>query len=152
PRSIYALLDRNRLSALYAPVNRDTGTLTADRGSSQKRRRMGSVAVARSQSPDREDFDPNQRPAEDGDLLIPPPSLMGIADPVLTRADREPVAASGTTRRASWQPTPDPLAAAKPKRTDQDESQPAAPDQDAPENRGQAGDSDAHSTGHAREL
>jgi len=152
PRSIYALLDRNRLSVLYAPVNRDTGTLTADRGAGQKPRRMGSVAVARSQSPDHDEHKRDQKAADDGELLIPPPSLMGIADPVLTRTERKPVAASGTTRRASWQATPDPLAARKPKRTDQELSEPAASDGDAPAERNQAEAPGEDSTSQGREL
>jgi hypothetical protein len=139
PRSIYSLLDRNRLEALYAPIKRDSANLIAERGSAGlKPRRNGSVAVARSQSPDREEPDRIRKAVDDGDLLIPAPSLMGISDPVLTRTDRKPVAASGTTRRASWQATPDPLAAAKSKKKDQAET--AAPDSDEPadENRAAA--------------
>ncbi len=151
PRSIYALLDRNRLSALYAPANRDRETLTADRGAGQKTRRMGSVAVARSQSPDRDEPERDQKAAQDGELLIPPPSLMGIADPVSTRTERKPVAASGTTRRASWQPTPDPLAARKPKRTDEDLAEPAASNRDEPAERNQADAPGDDSTSGRRE-
>jgi len=51
---------------------------------------------------------------------------MGIADPVTTRTQRKPVAASGTTRRASWQATRD--KSAKPEKPGQ--SEPSAPDRD----------------------
>jgi hypothetical protein len=54
---------------------------------------------------------------------------------VLTRTERKPVAASGTTRRASWQPTFDPDASRKGKPEEQ--AQPGASDENerAPENR-----------------
>ena len=113
---------------------------------------MGSVAVARSQSPDRDEHERDQKAADDGELLIPPPSLMGIADPVPTRTERKPVAASGTTRRASWQPTPDPLAARKPKRTDQDVAEPAASDADERAGPNQADARGEDSTSGGREA
>ena len=70
--------------------------------------------------------------------MIPAPGLMGIADPtgpVLTRTERKPVAASGTTRRASWRATVDPEAAAKAKRTEQSEPAASGENERAPENR-----------------
>jgi thiol-disulfide isomerase/thioredoxin len=125
PRSIHRILDRNDLAALYAPINRESATMVADRGQAgQKNRRLGPVAVARSQSPDHDEPDRGRTAGDDGDVLIPAPSLMGIpdpTDPVLTRSERKPVAASGTTRRASWQATPDPLAAGKSRRPEQAE-------------------------------
>ena len=115
PRSIYSILDRNKLASLYAPVRGDSGNLLADRRTPSHPRRNTPVSVARSQSPDSEEPDRGRSARDDGDLLIPAPSLMGIADPVINRTERKPVAASGTTRRASWQPTPDPAAKAKKK-------------------------------------
>jgi thiol-disulfide isomerase/thioredoxin len=118
PRSIHSLLNRNRLSALYAPINRDSGNLIADRGpAGRSPRRSSAVDVVRSQSPAGEERDRSREDGDEGDLLIPAPSLLGIADPapVMTRTERKPVAASGTTRRASWQATVDPEAAGKSK-------------------------------------
>ena len=67
---------------------------------------------------------------------------MGIADPGhrLTRTERKPVAASGTTRRASWQATADPR---PPKgRNATEQAEPAASDENerAAENRTRAGE------------
>ena len=42
PRSIYYLLDRNNLMALYAPVSRGSGTLLADGGPAARPRRRSS--------------------------------------------------------------------------------------------------------------
>jgi thiol-disulfide isomerase/thioredoxin len=139
PRSIHSLLNRNRLAALYAPINSDSANLMADRGRAGRAPRRGAaVDVARSQSPDREEPDRSREGGDAGDLLIPAPSLMGIADPtgpVLTRTERKPVAASGTTRRASWQATVDPDASAKPKPKEQAESAASDEYERAPENR-----------------
>jgi thiol-disulfide isomerase/thioredoxin len=136
PRSIHSLLNRNRLAALYAPINGDSASLIADRGlAGRPPRRNSSVAVARSQSPDREEPARNREGSDDGDLLIPAPSLMGIADPVLTRTERKPVAASGTTRRASWQATADPDAAGKAKPKEQAELAASDETERAQENR-----------------
>ena len=121
PRSIYNLLDRNDLMALYAPVRNDSANLVADRGRAEKPRRNGSVSVARSQSPDLEEPARGRGTDENEDLMIPSPSLMGISDPLATRTDRKPIAASGTTRHASWQPTLDTSEAAKAKRKEKAE-------------------------------
>jgi hypothetical protein len=102
PRSIYALLDRNQLTALYAPVRSGEGTLLADGRSSSPRRGMETPPVARSQSPDR-DEQPRVRRAEgDAGLLLPPPRLLGIAEPVSPKAQQLPRAASASTQRVSW--------------------------------------------------
>ena len=55
PRSIYSLLNRNHLAALYAPIKSDSANLLADRGSAEKPRRKASVPVARAQTPDTEE-------------------------------------------------------------------------------------------------
>jgi hypothetical protein len=113
PRSIYRILDKNDLASLYAPVRDNSGTVLADRRTPGQPLRIGPGSVVRSQTPHSDE--PVERPADrdDGDLLVPAPSLMGISDPVTTRTQRKPVAASGTTRRASWQPTRDQSARAE---------------------------------------
>jgi hypothetical protein len=134
PRSIHSLLNRNRLSALYAPINRDTGNLIADRGPvGRSPRRNSAVDVVRSQSPVGEEPDRSREDGDDGDLLIPAPSLMGIADPapVMTRTERKPVAASGTTRRASWQANVDSEARGKTKGEPSDQGRDRSGDQDS---------------------
>ncbi len=139
PRSIYSILNRNQLASLYAPLRGDSANLLADRRPAGQPRRNAPISVARSQSPDSEEPDRGRIADNDGDVLIPPPSLMGISDPVTTRTRRKPVAASGTTRRASWRATPDP--AAKDKGKEQVEAAEADSDgsrfQDRPEQPGE---------------
>jgi hypothetical protein len=107
PQSIYALLDRNNLSELYAPIVRGSGTLVADGSRPATRPRPGLTQVARSQSPDTDE--PVRRPSavEKGDVLLPHYSLLGIKDPV--GSDGESAgprpAASRTTKRVAWHPT-----------------------------------------------
>jgi thiol-disulfide isomerase/thioredoxin len=107
PRSIYAVLDRNNLMALYAPVARGSADLLANGRPSVQPRRNPSVSIARSQSPEDEEPDRRLVDAGDGDVIIPPPSRMGIADPGNDRAETSPRAASGTTKRTAWHPAPD---------------------------------------------
>jgi len=120
PRSIYSLLDRNKLMALYAPTTRGSAGLIADGGPMVPPRRNTPVSVARSQSPDIEDSDRSGGRAGNGggtgDIMIPPPNFLGIADPVNTRVEHSPQVASGTTRRTAWHPTHDALAPAQPPR------------------------------------
>jgi thiol-disulfide isomerase/thioredoxin len=99
PRSIYGLLDRNRLMALYAPVSSGSGTLLADRGKRQQRD-DGPITIARGQSPEPQDSAHAVRP---GEITVPPPALLGIKAPGATRltsADKE-----SSTRRMAWHPT-----------------------------------------------
>ncbi len=108
PRSIYSLLDRNNLMALYAPVSRGSGTLVADRRAGTKPLR-GGVAVARSQSPDHEEPAPRRNRINSEEISVPHPSLLGIAEPATTRVARSAPAASASaevTRRTAWQPHP----------------------------------------------
>jgi len=113
PQSIYTLLDRNNLAALYAPATRGSADLLADGRRGTQPRRNAPVSVARSQSPDNEEPDKSRGRAGNGDVMIPPPSLLGIADPVSTPVERSPQAASRTTRRTAWHPTHDPSAPAQ---------------------------------------
>jgi hypothetical protein len=105
PRSLYSLLDRNKLMALYAPVPRGSGTLVAD-GRSPAGARRTAVPIARSQSPDHEEPDSGRPVADTGDVMIPHPRLLGIAAPIASEGDRAPQAASTTTQRIAWRPTP----------------------------------------------
>jgi thiol-disulfide isomerase/thioredoxin len=108
PRSIYALLDRNKLSDLYAPPSRgsDTGTLAAN---SRRPRLDAPNAVTRSQSPDHEESEPvRRRPAtaSGGEVMIPPPSFVGITEPIPAEPDAAPAlaAAAANKRRTNWAP------------------------------------------------
>lgn len=111
PRSIYSLLDRNKLSALYAPVTSGKGTLVADgRKPSGPRTRPGVTQVARSQSPDTDEPEP-RRPARaaeaaTGNVLVPHYSLLGIEEPVGTDGDTAtpPRPAPSGSRRTAWHP------------------------------------------------
>jgi thiol-disulfide isomerase/thioredoxin len=115
PRSIYYLLDRNNLMALYAPVTRGSGTLVADNRSpspapaapSRPRARPTYTPIARSQSPDAEELDARRGLANPEDVTLPHPSLLGIPDPVATSdAKRAPQTASVPTKRIAWHPIP----------------------------------------------
>ncbi len=109
PRSIYSLLDRNNLMALYAPATRGSGTLLADGRAGSRSRRSAPVSVARSQSPDQDEPDRIQRRRggpEKGEVMIPAPSLLGIADPISPEPGQSAGAASRTTRRTAWHPAP----------------------------------------------
>lgn len=89
PTSIYRILDRNKLMALYAPVSNGNTRLVADNGAERPvragSRRRGldedSRAIARGQSPDRDD----ERLAandEDSDVvMIPSPEMLKIKVP-----------------------------------------------------------------------
>jgi thiol-disulfide isomerase/thioredoxin len=77
PQSIYKILDRNRLAALYDPAARtreEPKRLLADRGTNPARPK--SDGTYRSQSPD------------EGDLNVPPPSRFGIKPPVVAEGER----------------------------------------------------------------
>jgi thiol-disulfide isomerase/thioredoxin len=106
PRSIYHMLDRNNLMALYAPVSRGSGTLMADgrAGAGARRGRTVPVSVARSQSPDHEEPGNSRGRGDDDELTVPHPSLLGIAEPVTRQARSSPQVAARTTKRTAWQP------------------------------------------------
>ena len=104
PHSIYSLLDRNDLSALYAPVSRDNGTLLAGRRRGSEPRPGAPISVARSQSPEEEEPVRKAARADKGDVMIPAPSLVGIADPIPARSDRTVASSTGETRRTNWLP------------------------------------------------
>jgi thiol-disulfide isomerase/thioredoxin len=108
PRSIYSILDRNNLQALYAPASSGSATLVADRRSSEGPRRSAPVSVARSQSPDTDEPEQSRSRSDRGDLTVPQPSLLGIAEPIAGGNESVPRAASVTTRRTAWQPHPIP--------------------------------------------
>ncbi len=130
PRSIYYLLDRNKLTALYAPVTRGSETLVADNRSpaaapspsSPPRARRALTPIARSQSPDAEEPEARRTAVNPEDLTLPHPSFLGIPDPVAASSTK-PAAqtASVPTKRIAWQPipsTPAPAAARSPEPTD----------------------------------
>jgi thiol-disulfide isomerase/thioredoxin len=106
PRSIYHLLDRNNLTALYKPAPRGAGTLLADSGAAAEPRRKAPVAVTRGQSPDHEETDRPRVRADNGEIVVPDPGLLGIPQPVNAQAENSSRAASDTTRRIAWQPRP----------------------------------------------
>jgi thiol-disulfide isomerase/thioredoxin len=116
PRSIYHILDRNNLMALYAPINRgsDSGVQLADDRSpapstpppaapSPRRRRL--TPVARAQSPDSEERNLRRAVVGQGDVTLPHPRLLGITVPA-DADDPAPKAASGATQRIAWHPIP----------------------------------------------
>ncbi|WZO96616.1 thioredoxin domain-containing protein [Isosphaeraceae bacterium EP7] len=69
PRSIYAMLDRNNLMALYAPPGKNNGEMLAQAKPRAVKDQNRLIAHARAQSP------------EAGDITVPPPDLLGIRDP-----------------------------------------------------------------------
>jgi thiol-disulfide isomerase/thioredoxin len=129
PRSIHHLLDRNNLTALYAPADRQGGTLLAGAGKDAARRGAPAkpAAIARAQSPDRDE--PNKV------VTIPPPEMLGIK-PVAAPAD------AGRARVASgrepWRPVPQPASQQVAREADDDRfsalpPDPAPADEPAPE-------------------
>jgi thiol-disulfide isomerase/thioredoxin len=92
PRSIYSLLDRNNLMALYAPVSGGSGTLLASRDERSRGRGKSPITIARAQSPDGA-----------GEVTVPPPELLNIKPPLATRKTSSDSAAA--TRRMAWHPT-----------------------------------------------
>lgn len=102
PNSIYHILDRNNLMALYAPVQNRPERLIADNGrnaSGSPRRSPATTReplIARGQSPSQDD---------PGGVSLPPPEMLGIKRPVLARGGDRPASA----RRGSWivPPSPD---------------------------------------------
>lgn len=118
PRSIYYLLDRNKLTVLYAPVRRAPANVLADRRGSTQARHGAPVSVARSQSPDNEEPARSRRRSSDDEVMIPAPSLLGIADPIAPGGELAPQAASATTRRTAWHPAQTAATAGKAKRTE----------------------------------
>lgn len=102
PQSIYSLLDRNRLTALYAPVTRGSAGLLAD-GRARRRSSEGGV-ILRGQSPDREDSE--RFASARADLTIPEPELLGITPPQPAQRVSQAASGSSSTRRMAWHPTP----------------------------------------------
>ncbi len=95
PTAIYSILDRNNLQYCYAPIRAPSQTLLAsDRAGS--RRRSG-PAIARGQSPDRD---------ESNLVMIPPPELLGIKSPAGNGTVPARTPAAGTSTRSGWHPTP----------------------------------------------
>ena len=112
PRSIYNLLDRNNLMALYAPVRSGSASLmaSASRGERTRGRGDSPITIARAQSPDAHESErPSVRP---GDVTVPDPELLGIKPPLAAR--KVSSGADGSTRRMAWHPThPTPAPVAK---------------------------------------
>ena len=100
PKSIYALLDRNNLMALYAPVRNPSEGLLADNRpelrDTPQQRRVDLASRARGQSDDHDDS---------GDLSLPDPELFHIPMPKVAAASRRQNR-SATTSRNSWHPIP----------------------------------------------
>lgn len=96
PKSIYYMLDRNNLVALYDPTRGKSDTLVAENRSPRRSTRNDAgrqpKLVARGQSP---------RADDPGGVTLPPPGMLGIKPPRLASSD-------GTVpaRRGSWRATP----------------------------------------------
>ena len=102
PRSIYSVLDRNNLMALYAPVRGGSGTLLASRDRSRARG-DSPITIARGQSPDA--HEPERVAVHPGDVTVPEPEIVGIKLPLATRPISASDGGQGTTRRMAWHPT-----------------------------------------------
>ena len=102
PRSIYSLLDRNSLMALYAPVRGGSIALLAGRDRSRARG-DSPITIARGQSPDAHEAD--RVAVHPGDVTVPEPELLGIKPPLATRPNSASGGGEGSTRRMAWHPT-----------------------------------------------
>ena len=99
PESIYKILDRNKLTVLYAPKARevdDPGRMLASRA--PKPRAADSEGTYRGQSP------------TEGDLPMPTPGMLGIKPPVLAATPDRPrgVAVAGTIKPWHAASSPEP--------------------------------------------
>lgn len=109
PNSIYQILDRNKLMALYAPIETSPGgsktLMASNRGRPSPRTVIDQAEVARGQSPDGPVGGITMRPPEDvdGTVSLPPPEMLGIRPPVLASRRNIP-SASPSARRSSWLP------------------------------------------------
>jgi thiol-disulfide isomerase/thioredoxin len=115
PTSIYRILDRNKLMALYAPVSGGNTRLVADSGADRPlragSRRRGldedSRAIARGQSPDRDDERLVDNDEDNNVVMIPSPEMLKIKVPDARngRISRSsPVAVSDSSAHgARWQ-------------------------------------------------
>jgi thiol-disulfide isomerase/thioredoxin len=114
PTSIYQILDRNNLSVCYAPVKSPAQNFLASERPEGRRRTA--PAIARGQSPDRD---------ESNLVTIPPPELLGIKappgeDPIPPR--RVASTAAPAESRGGWRALPAPeLANQRPTRQEQAE-------------------------------
>jgi thiol-disulfide isomerase/thioredoxin len=96
PRSIYSILNRNKLTALYLPANKQGGALLAD--DRPRPRRSSPASIARAQSPDSD---------ESNKVLLPPPELLGIKAPAVAQNQDEDRNPSGKVApKPSWRPIP----------------------------------------------
>ena len=100
PSSIYKMLDRNRLAALYAPERAGDGgaLLAGNRPAPASPSPRQAPSIARAQSPDRD---------ESGDATLPPPEMLGVKPPVL--ADNAPTRVrmtGGDPKTPRWHATP----------------------------------------------
>ncbi len=107
PRSIYKLLDRNNLMALYcagvARVRHAAGRQASCWAATAQGRRSPSPA------PSRQTWKKAiaSRGGSDGEeLVVPHPSRLGIPQPINAQTENSPRPASNTTRRIAWQPRP----------------------------------------------
>jgi hypothetical protein len=98
PQSIYRMLDRNRLMALYDPSAAARDTLVAQNSSgraSATARKPAPAHTLRAQSPD---------PNETRRVTMPTPELLGIKTPaVASTSNGGPP--SATTERSTWHPS-----------------------------------------------
>ncbi len=97
PRSIYQILDRNRLTALYQPVRSGSETLVAD----GQGRLSGPDVVARMQTDDPVEGKKKRGRGAPAAVMIPPPTLLGITDPA-DDDEREPPSSASVARRTAW--------------------------------------------------
>jgi thiol-disulfide isomerase/thioredoxin len=108
PRSIYAMLDRNKLAALYAPVANRPQTLLAGNRTESKPSANGRK-LARAQSPDGD---------EGSALTIPPPELLGIKAPVVAEGKAASVPSLPAQRSGGWVARPGPSSTERAEMTD----------------------------------
>jgi thiol-disulfide isomerase/thioredoxin len=90
PTSIYAMLDRNKMMAFYAPATPRNGPMLAK--NDEPRSPRTPAPITRAQSPDGD---------EGGDLTMPPPEFLGIKRPA-----RVEKVGQSTKRKAWHSPSP----------------------------------------------
>jgi thiol-disulfide isomerase/thioredoxin len=106
PTSIHYMLEKNNLTVCYAPVGRkgndsSQAHLANNRGGT---RRKTEPAIARAQSPDRD---------ESNDVMIPPPELLGIKSPANDGPTRTADSGTRTSSSSGWHAPPSPKVASR---------------------------------------
>ena len=101
PTSIYTILDRNDLMALYSPARTGKPETLLAKNRPTPKRKASDKLYARAQSP---------RPDDPGSVTLPPPGMLGIKPPVVAFDNAPKAVKSGWRSIPARSPPPPPTA------------------------------------------